>query len=64
VTPLVELPIKDDKGLRAACELSGLHLVSWEHLAEELVKIRRHPVGWRVKPRRWSQVELHDLVVG
>jgi hypothetical protein len=30
----------------------------------EVVDIRRPPVGRRVGPRRWFQVELHDLMVG
>jgi hypothetical protein len=56
VTLLVELPLNDDEGLSAACEPSGLCLVSQEHLAEEVLKIRRPPVGRRVGPRRRSKL--------
>jgi hypothetical protein len=63
VTPFVELSLDDDEGLSTACELSSLRLVSREHLAEEVVKIRHPPVDRRVGLRRWFPVKLHDLEV-
>jgi hypothetical protein len=60
VTLLVELPLDDDEGLSVACEPSGLHLVSREHLAG----IGHAPVGQRVGPRCWFHVKLLDLKVG
>jgi hypothetical protein len=64
VTPLVELPLNDDEGLSAACESSGLRLVSRVHLAKEVVEIRHPPVRRRVRLHRWFPIELHDLEVG
>jgi hypothetical protein len=64
VALLIELPLDDHEGLSAACEPSGLRIVSWEHLAEEVGKIRHPLVGWRVGTCCLFQLELHDLVVG
>jgi hypothetical protein len=52
VTPFLEVPFDDNEGLSMVCEPQGLHFVSWEHLAEEVVKIRHPLVSRRVGLRR------------
>ena len=48
VAALVELPFDDGEGLGTMREPSGLHLISWEYLANEAVEISCSLVGRRV----------------
>ena len=45
----VELTLNNDKGLGMTCEPLSLRFVHWQRLTEEVVEVRRPPVGQRVE---------------
>ena len=55
----IELALNNDKG--TMCELSSLHFVHRQCLMEEVVEVRRPPIGQRVRLYRWILVKLHDF---
>ena len=57
----VEVTLNKDKGLGMTRMPPSLHFVHQQRLTEEVVEVRRPPVGQRIGLYRWILVKLHDF---
>ena len=64
VASSIELTLNNNKGLGATREPLSLCFVYRQRLTEEVVEVRRPPIGQRVELYRWILIKLHDLRVG
>ena len=64
VASFVEFAFYKDEGFGATCEPSSFHLVHWQRVIEEVVKVEYSLVDQRVELCYWILFNLHDLRPG